>query len=139
VLIYWRSTPAYILYSIRHERATLAASVDISELMLKSHGDWRSNCCLLQFPEICIMLWDKRTYHIFNNVTGLISGFCNTCFCFTVLLFWVHLMCRCSLWCFTLCNCVTLLWYTCTNKVLSTPNSIRIFNFSCINSVITKL
>jgi hypothetical protein len=65
---YWLSTPA-----------TLAASVDLSELMLKSHIDRRNNCRLLQFPEICIMLWDKSTYYIFNSVTGLFSGFCNTC------------------------------------------------------------
>lgn len=34
----------YSLHSLRHGGATLAAKAGVSELMLKSHGDWRSNC-----------------------------------------------------------------------------------------------
>ena len=34
----------YSLHSLRHGGATLAAKAGVTELMLKSHGDWRSNC-----------------------------------------------------------------------------------------------
>lgn len=37
-------TSLYSLHSLRHGGATLAAKAGVIELMLKSHGDWRSNC-----------------------------------------------------------------------------------------------
>ena len=35
---------SYIFHSLRHGGATLAAKAGVPEVLLKHHGDWRSDC-----------------------------------------------------------------------------------------------
>ena len=63
------STTTYIFHSLRHSGATLAAQTGVSELMLMSHGDWRSSCYQTYIKNINNRSFavSKKMYKVFEN------------------------------------------------------------------------